>query len=148
MKPEDLKRIALARVKGAKHLIDKKDWDGAVQMMGLALECALKSVVCKTLKLPTYPLTHPKDKKVQEFFMTHSFDRLLLVSGLSDIFSAAGDSFIFDNWSEFTLAYQGEWTAMRYIDGAFDETKAMKLCSCLYGNSNGIIRIIAKKKKW
>jgi hypothetical protein len=145
---KELKSIAHSRIKSAKILIDGGDWDGAAQMLGLALECALKAAVCKNLRIQNYPESH-KDKKVPEFFMTHAFIRLLLLSGLSDIFTAAGDALAFANWSNFTIQYPGEWTSMRYDSGRkFDETTVRGLYINLFADTNSIIKTIAKKKRW
>lgn len=125
-----------------------EDWDGAAQMMGLALEYALKAAICKTLNIPAYP----EDHKDSSFFMVHTFDRLLLLSGLSSTFSAAGDTEVLDNWSGFTLPYRGEWVGMRYNDpqyGPFDKKTVEKLYHHLYGDKEyGILRVIAKKRRW
>jgi hypothetical protein len=110
---KELKNISLARIKSAETLLKNNDWDGSAQMMGLALECALKAAICKTLRIQNYPESH-KDKKVPEFFMTHGFDRLVLLAGMTDIFTATGDAAAFANWSAFTVQYPGEWTSMRY----------------------------------
>ncbi|MBN1584924.1 HEPN domain-containing protein [Candidatus Uhrbacteria bacterium] len=83
---KELKRIAKMRLRTAKILIDGKDWDAAWYMMGYALECALKAVVCKTLHLSKYPKQVDGADK-SSFFMTHRFDRLQVVSGLCDLFS-------------------------------------------------------------
>lgn len=151
MKPKDLKEIALARTKSAKYLMRNKDWQGAAQMMGLALECTLKASICRTLRISTYPETH-KDKLVPSFFMTHAFDRLLLVSGLWDIFNATGNSpAAFQNWSDFTVQYPGEWTTMRYVPSsksAFDKTMIENLYKYLYGDKNSIMKVISKKRRW
>ena len=81
----EFKKLVKIRLRSAKILLDKSDWEGSGYFMGLALECALKASTCKTLRISNYPEAH-QDKKVPDFFMTHSFLRLLLVSGLSDIF--------------------------------------------------------------
>ena len=112
MKPEGLKEITYARIKGANFLMKNKDWQGAGQMMGLALECALKASICHALRVPFYPEKH-KDKQIPDFFMSHTFDRLFLLSGLSDIFSTTGNPQAFDNWGAFTIHYQGDWINMR-----------------------------------
>jgi hypothetical protein len=149
--PENLKEITLARIKSAKILMDNKDWQGSAQMMGLALECALKASACRSLRIFNYPESHPKDKKIPDFFKTHSFDRLLLLSGLSDIFSANSDPFIFNNWSAFTIQFQGEWTSMRYNDpkaSPFTGKLVKELYNCLYADFNAIIRVIIRKRRW
>lgn len=145
-----LRLIAKTRIKSSKILLGAGDWDGAAYMMGYALECALKAAACKTLRIEDYPVSH-KDKKVPELFMTHSFERLLLLSGLSDIFNVQGDVPAFNNWSTFTINYPGEWTTIRYRDPAaspFDEQTTKKLIECLCEDENSIIKTISKRKRW
>jgi hypothetical protein len=151
MNSKDLKEITLARTKSARYLIRNRDWHGAAQMMGLALECALKASICRTLRISTYPEVH-KDKLVPNFFMTHAFDRLLLVSGLWDIFSTTSSNpAAFQNWSDFTIQYQGDWITMRYSPpskSAFDKIMTENLYKYLYGDKNSIIKVISKKRRW
>ena len=146
-----LKEITYARIKSAKYLIDRKDWQGSAQMMGLALECALKACICRSLRIPSYPETH-KDKQVPSFFMTHRFDRLLLLSGLSDIFNASGlNPTSFRNWGDFTIYFQGDWIEMRYDPASkcpFDEPTTKNLYQYIYRDKNSIIKTISNKKRW
>jgi len=145
----DLKSISLKRIKGAKLLLDDGDYQGSAYLMGLSLECALKAVVCKTLRIPTYPEGYEDDKKVPGFFMTHSFVRLLLLSGLSDIFTAGGNnSKAIDNWSSFTFQYPGEWVGMRYKLDQFDKSLIEKLYKFLYDDEDSIIKIIESQNRW
>jgi len=146
----ELKEIALARIKSAEVLINAKDWDGAGNVLGFALECALKSVVCKTLNLLTYPENH-KDEKINAFFMTHFLSRLLLVSGLSQTFSAAGKKEEFDNWSLFVAAYPGDWASLKYLPPAvspFTPVKVPELFKYLYEDKDSIINVIDGKGLW
>jgi len=144
----EFKKIALIRLKSAEILLKKKDWGGAGYFMGFALECALKASICKTLRIYDYPESHD-DKNVPTFFMTHSFLRLLLLSGLSDIFSIKGsDPLAFNNWSDFTIQYPGEWTATRYSFTYFNDKNTPKLYNCLFSDKNSIIKMIGKKKRW
>lgn len=149
---DTLKKIALIRLKTAKTLLNADDWQGSAYMMGLALECMLKAVICKTLRISNYPERH-KDKKIPDFFMTHSFNRLLLVSGLSDIFSPKGDVLAFGNWSSFVIQYPTEWTIMRYIDPSdpsssqFDNQNVPDLYKYLYEDQNSIIKTIQREQR-
>jgi len=142
-----LKLITKARLKSASILMDAGDWDGSIYMMGHVLECALKAAVCKSLRLNEYP-EGSKDKH----FMTHNFDQLLVLSGLSDIFNlnTIPDT-IFRNWSEFTQEFTGNWPEMRYDYTRlqlFDEVKAKKLYDTLTNKPHGIIETIKIKKRW
>jgi len=146
----DLKRIAKARLKTAKILIEAKDWDGAAYNLGYVLECALKAVICKTLNLVNYP-EYTKNDRTDSYFMTHKFDQLLIASGMEYIFSPRGPIDAFRNWSDFTKEYQGDWPAMRYDRqrlSQFNETKVKTLYTNLTEPNIGILAIISKKRKW
>ncbi|MEX1111842.1 MAG: HEPN domain-containing protein [Candidatus Andersenbacteria bacterium] len=147
----EYRNIAKARLKSVEILLIAGDWHLACYVMGQALECALKASICKTLRIPRYPEGH-KDQKLVNFFMTHTFDRLLILSGLNDIFNAGGDPSVYDNWSSFTIRYPGEWTAMRYNDPQSnefnDEVLAKKLFKYLYEDEDSIIKTISKCRRW
>lgn len=144
----ELKSIAKARLKSASFLMDAKDWDGAVYMMGHVLECALKACACKALHLSSYP----ESRKTDGHFMTHNFDQLLVLSGMSDIFGInASPVAIFQNWSEFTQEFSGDWPAMRYDlthQQSFNEINTKKLYNNLNGDVNSILKVITKQKRW
>ena len=143
----DLKNIALKRLESAEHLIKAGDWEGAAYMMGFSLECALKSAICKTLHLQAYP-EYTKNKEVASFFMTHKFDCLYVVSGLTDIFNvnAGGDAYW--NWSEFTKNYTGNWVETRYQLSNWDGQKVSGLFKYLSDTNHGIITEIESNKRW
>lgn len=144
----ELKQITEARLKSAETLMYAKDWHGAGYMLGYTLECALKAVTCKTLNLVTYPENHKNDK-INSYFMTHRFEQLLIVSGLENIFSSRGTKEAWQNWSDFTLEYPGEWPSMRYdINTVWDEAKVKRLYQCLVKPRSGILKIIRRNKKW
>ena len=121
----------------------------AAYMMGYSLETALKAVTCKTLNIDQYPdIKSYKNEKIGNYFMTHNFDMLLLVSGMSDLFGVDGKPEQFQNWSDFTQEFQGDWTSMRYIIGKFDEQKVEKLYKTLNVGQNSIIKTIDRRKRW
>jgi hypothetical protein len=147
---KDFKIITKARLKTAKILIDASDWEGSAYMLGYVLECALKASICKTLHLTNYP-ENTRNDKVDGYFMTHKFDQLLIPSGLEDLFSPRGPIDVFQNWSDFTKEYQGDWPSMRYDKqrlSQFDEIKVKKLYNYLTERPSGIITILNKKKRW
>jgi hypothetical protein len=79
----DLKRIAQARLKDAKVLLDAERYDGATYLCGYAIELGLKLRICKTLKWNDFP------EKNREFdgllsFKTHNLDTLLRLSGIEE----------------------------------------------------------------
>lgn len=146
----ELREISKARLRSAGKLIEAEDWLGAVYMMAWALECALKAVTCKTLHLQNYP-ENTKDKKANDYFRTHRFDRLLTVSGLENIFTSRGDVDAYQNWSDFTEDLQGDWPEIRYPQKRshiWTESKVKSMYTNLKDTEKGIIAIISRKHKW
>lgn len=140
-KYEDLKTITEARLKTAKTLIDAGDFSVAVYIMGHTLECALKATACKVLHLPSYPPVKSEDKKIETFFKTHTFDLLLIVSGMMDVFGN-GKQF-WNNWSAFTQYYLGDWNNIRYeLNSEWDEIKTKSV----YNELEMLVNEI--KKRW
>lgn len=144
----ELRIIAKSRLKSAEILMKATDWHGAAYMLGYALECALKAATCKTLHLITYP-DNTKNDKINSYFMTHRFEQLLIVSGLEDIFSSRGPQKAWQNWSDFTLEYPGEWPSMRYdLKTVWDKIKVEKLYNNLTEPIDGMMTIIKRRGKW
>ena len=145
---KDLKEIAKKRLNAVKILINANDWETAAYLMGLTLECALKAATCKTLKLQSYP-ANTRKKEIDSYFMTHKFDQLLVVSGLSEVFSLNGEPDEFKNWSEFTIEYPGDWPSMRYDQSKiWDESKVKRLYDNLIDPQHGVIAAMKRNKKW
>jgi len=146
----DLKQICLARAKSAKTLIDAGDWDGAAYMMAYSLEVALKAASCVALRLDAYP-ERTSNKQIDSCFMSHKFDQLLVISGLTDLFNITGSPQAFRNWSDFVQEFQGEWVNMRYnpqILANFDKIKVERLYQNLVEDKESIINTIDGNKRW
>ncbi|HWP61467.1 MAG TPA: hypothetical protein VN495_02600 [Candidatus Paceibacterota bacterium] len=149
----DLKSIAQARLVSAETLMSAGDWHAAAYMLPYSLECALKSVICKTLHLGTYPDDQwAHEMQVQSFFTTHIFVQLIVVSGLTDIFSPTGRAEPYGHWSKFTAVYPGKWIGMRYNDtikmAQFDEKKVRELHFMLTDPQHGILTVIENEGRW
>ena len=81
--------------------------------------------------------------------MTHRFEQLLIVSGLENIFSSRVPKEAWENWSDFTLKYQGDWPAMRYdLKTIWDRITVEAVYKNLAEPTHGIITIIKERKKW
>lgn len=144
----ELRNISKARLKSAQNLIEVKDWLGAAYMMAWSLECALKATTCKTLHLQNYP-ENTHDKQIDAYFMTHRFDRLLIVSGMENMFSSRGNIDAYQNWSDFTGEFPTDWPSMRYPSTQqWTESKVKRLYTNLRDPQNGILAVIINKKKW
>lgn len=150
----ELKKIARKRVATAKTLIDTGDWEMAVYMMAMALELALKSAACKALRFETYPETNDDADK---YFKSHKFDRLLKISGLSDVFSIRVpmvNSNAFQNWSNFTgpLVFgEKDYTSMRYdpkMQANFKEQTVRNLYYALYEDKDSILKTMTGLRRW
>ena len=140
----ELKGIAKSRLKAAKILLEYSDYDGAVYMMGYALECCLKAIICKRLNLSQYPdKSGSKDK--DNIFKTHKFDILLTLSGLENDFSLNATPGRYENWSELT-----RWsTEIRYEPiGTQKEADAKRMYEALTEAPEGIITWVTKHRKW
>ncbi len=77
---QELKIIATARLKDAEILYKAKRFDGAFYLCGYAVELALKTKICKTLKWSGFPSTKNEFQNLQSF-KTHGLDLLLKLSG-------------------------------------------------------------------
>ncbi len=142
---DGLKKITEARIQSFNNLKSAEDWFWCSYTMAMALECALKAMVCKTLNLGIYP--ESSKKKIVDFFYTHTFEQLLIASGLSQTFQSTAE--IFQNWSDFTKEFSGEWVESRYSyerQQQFDKIKVELLYKNLMDPTNGLIMKI--KEKW
>lgn len=148
MTREELKKLVNQKIKAAERLMAAEEWAFAAYVMGYALECALKAVSCKTLKLNVYPPVK-KNSREAEGFRSHDFEQLLFISGMNGVFQLEDKAY--DNWSAFTLTLNGDWTNMRYDRGAekrFDEPTVRDLYKNLYDDEDSIIQTIKGKRKW
>jgi hypothetical protein len=147
---KQLWELSQARLKSAKILIQASDWDAAAYMMGYALETALKAAACKSLSLTKYPES-TGSKHIDNCFMTHRFDQLLVVSGCSDVFEASAPPETSGKWSEFLQSYPGDWITMRYDPYTvvhFNSITISRLYEILCEDTNSIISTIRAKQKW
>src|SRR5881397_1485216 len=80
----DLRRIAQARLQDARALRDRGQHDGAVYLCGYAVEIALKTRICLTLKWPGFPSTS-RECEGKQSLRTHDLNLLLSFSGLEPL---------------------------------------------------------------
>ena len=83
----EVRRIAVARLRDAKVLLEAKRYDGAVYLCGYAVELALKARICKTLKWKGYPETKGEFDRLASF-KVHDLDVLLRLTGREAIVRA------------------------------------------------------------
>ncbi len=146
---DSFKQVARARIRTLNILMKEEDWEGAAYIMGHVLECALKALICRTLRLESYP-TEKDQPKIAALFLNHEFQALLKISGMENVFSDRGPKAIWQNWSDFTIEFPGNWTLMRYEPNKaprnWDDLKVKGLYTNLMGKPNGIVTQI--KRRW
>lgn len=137
-----LKKLATARLKTVKILLKSNEFDVAVYLLGYVVEFALKAVICKKLGLTEYP---PSSDELEKVFKTHTFDTLLVLSGLSNKINANAPSGLWNNWSELT-----KWRVdMRYDPiGTYSKVEVEEKIRALEDRPYGLLTWIKKYKKW
>jgi HEPN domain-containing protein len=138
MNREDLKNLSKTRLKEAKILHKKGQYDGAAYLVGYVLETALKARICRILDAD-----YPDSGDLAKVYKTHSFDQLIKLGGIRkrfDIKSLADFNFQ-NNYSKIN-GWQDSW---RYETG---KNKAFvdDLFKALEDKNNGILTWI--KKLW
>ena len=79
---KELRKLSRSRLKDATLLFDNRRYDSAVYVCGYAIELALKSRICRTLKWAGFPETNSEFQGLTSF-RTHNFDILLRLSGVA-----------------------------------------------------------------
>ena len=139
---EELRKLSKARLKAAKLLYDKEDFDCAVYLVGYVVEFALKAAICKRLNLGDYPDSGAHEK----IFKTHHFDRLLTLSGMSDIISLSGPRKLWENWSELTQEWRPD---VRYEPiGTYSQQEIERKFEALEERPHGFLTWIKRYRKW
>jgi HEPN domain-containing protein len=77
LKRQDLRELALPRLKEAQVLFANGCWSGAYYLAGYAVECALKACIAKTTERHEFP-----DKERVNRSYTHKLNQLLQVADL------------------------------------------------------------------
>lgn len=84
---KQLREIAKERIKDAEALFRNERFEGAMYICGYAVEIALKSRICKTLRWPNFPQTDSEfggQNRKYTPFKIHALNLLLSYSGLED----------------------------------------------------------------
>lgn len=92
---EQLRALALLRLREAQALFDAGLFDGCVYLCGHVVELALKARICATLGVNEYP---EKGSRLKDAFRTHDFDDLKLPAGMESEFTAIRPVLL-SNWS-------------------------------------------------
>ncbi len=134
-----LKTAAKAKLKAAKILFQAGDNDTAGYLLGYVVECSLKAVICRKLRINEYPDTG----KFQNVFATHEFDRLLLLSGYSTEIDLVKNPSLFNSWSVLTKDWKPE---IRYNMNIYTATAIQDKFAALEDKTSGFLEWV--KHKW
>lgn len=141
MTRRELQKIAVTRLEETKALYENGLYDGAVYVCGYVVEAALKARICRHLQMKEYLDTGD----MKNMFLSHDFDRLLLLSGLKNRINLANrrGTSLFKHWSLLTT-----WTPdMRYAPvGTYNQQYAQDLINALEDKVDGFMIWI--KKLW
>jgi len=134
-----LKSVTNKKLKAAKILYGAGDYDTAGYLLGYVVECSLKAIVCKTLNLKEYPDTG----RHQDVFASHSFDRLLTLSGYSKDLNLSKNKDLNDKWSTLTKDWKPE---TRYNEGVFTKKVIEEKIEALEDSKKGFMAWV--KTRW
>jgi len=124
MNRNDLKLLALTRLREAKVLLANGEYSGAYYLAGYVVECALKACIAKRTKRHDFP-----DKKTVNESWTHILDNLV---GLAELKGSLDDEIKNDplfsqNWAnvkrwkeDSRYAINGEREAVDMVDAISD----------------------------
>ena len=132
----ELKELAILRLKEAETLFNAGLYDGAVYLSGYVIEFALKARICKLLGVDEYPASG----KLKSAYAVHDFDQLLLLSGLKNKLDSANAE-LYANWSVAT-----PWNPeIRYRPkGSVSKDEAEELLCAIKVKTDGVFRWIMK----
>lgn len=77
MNRNELRELALIRLKEAKSLLNSRNYEGAYYLCGYAVECGLKACIAKKTNRHDFP-----DKNTVNESYTHELSKLLRLAGL------------------------------------------------------------------
>jgi HEPN domain-containing protein len=133
-----LKELALLRLREAQALFEAGLYDGAKYLAGYVVEFALKARICRILDVGEYPSTG----ELGRVYATHDLDRLLTLSGLRQKLGLSNKA-VFDNWSVAT-----PWRPEQRYDAPGTVTKrdAEDILNAIRDKQHGVLTWI--KKFW
>ncbi len=146
--PEEIRKLALQRLKEAEILLQNGMCDGAYYLAGYSVELMLKAKICDRLGIPNlfdeHNITSEKGMgEIRKTLKTHNLFTLLIFSGLKVKFDndkatnkelAKATSLLFNSWDE---------NARYKPCGHMVDKDVEKLINLLSG-SNGILQWIEK----
>lgn len=136
MNRAEFQRLARTRARDGSVLLDARRWEGAYYLLGYAIECALKAVICTQTREFDFP-----DKDRVNKSHTHNLANLLELSVLAPrlVEAAEEDPVIAANWSTVK-----DWNERRRYERT-TEVKARDLPRAVTDKRRGILKWIADR---
>jgi HEPN domain-containing protein len=133
-----LKDLALMRLREAETLFDAGLYDGSSYLAGYSIELALKARICRLLDLLEYPSTGDLGR----VYATHDLDRLLTLAGLRRKTMGRGQT-VFASWSVIA-----RWKPEQRYDklGSVTKRYAEEILNAVRDKKSGVLTWI--KKHW
>lgn len=138
MNKPQLERLTDTRLKDAEALLSAGRWAAAYYLLGYCIECALKACAAKQVKLHEVP-----GKDFINSFYTHSFDKLLNISGTKlELEANKRSNPIFEiNWNTV-----GNWNETRRYEFDITEAMAQEMYAAMMDNETGVLPWL--KTRW
>jgi hypothetical protein len=136
---QQLKDLALMRLREAEALYDAGLFDGCAYMCGYVVELALKARICATLGLNEYP--ENSRRRLKDAFWSHDFDDLKLLAGMEHAFSASHPNLL-TNWSVASRWDPGQ----RYEPvGSYNQARALEILNAIRAKPDGVLECISSR---
>lgn len=131
MNRNDLRMLALTRLREAKVLLANGEYSGAYYLAGYVVECALKACIAKHTKRHDFP-----DKKRADKSWTHLLNDLVGLAGLTDSLNieTQADPAFSRNWANVVRWKEDSRYA---ING---EPEAVDLIKAISDRRHGVLR--------
>lgn len=131
MNRNDLKLLALTRLREAKVLLASGEYSGAYYLAGYVVECALKACIAKRTRRHDFP-----DKKRADKSWTHLLNDLVGLAELTDSLTTEiqGDTVFSRNWANVVRWKEDSRYA---ING---EREAVDLVKAISDRRHGVLR--------
>lgn len=135
---KQLQELARLRIQEAEALYKARLYDGAVYLAGYAVELALKSRICKILKVAEYP----DSGEIGKSFKTHKLEQLKTLAAVGVDITITKNKDLFDNWSTAV-----EWDPeQRYTAaGKYTQKAAREVLDSITSKPNGVFSWLTKR---
>lgn len=135
---QQLKDLALLRMREAETLFTAGLYDGCAYLCGYVVELALKARICATLGVTEYP---EKGSRLRDAMKSHFLDDLGLLAGMGHEFTPSRPRLL-ANWS-IVNEWKPEW---RYEPiGSYDRAAAQKLLDAIRSMPDGVLTCISAR---